>query len=97
LGEAEAIEAAAAPIEGEQRAASQSVTVVLQAAGLEEIKPLMCRLVALMGQEGGRDQFQLQVEGLDVVFDFPNLRTDWTPELREQVATLRGVRAVRSE
>jgi DNA polymerase III subunit alpha len=97
LGEAEAIEAAAAPIEGEQRAASQLVTVVLQAAGLEEIKPLMRRLVALMGQEAGRDQFQLQVEGLDVVFDFPNLRTDWTPDLREQVATLRGVRAVRSE
>ena len=34
---------------------------------------------------------------MDVVFDFPNLRTRWTPQLREQVAALRGVRAVRVE
>jgi hypothetical protein len=75
----------------------KSVTVVLQAAGLEEIKPLMRRLVQLLDRRDGADRFRMQVEGMDVVFDFPNNKTHWTPELKREVSALRGVRLVRTD
>jgi DNA polymerase-3 subunit alpha len=86
-----------APTAVDQNRSSQSVTVVLQAAGLDELKPLMRRLVQLLDIEDGADRFRMQVEGMDVVFDFPNIKTHWTPQLGQQVSALRGVRAVRVE
>ncbi len=39
----------------------------------------------------GRDRFQLQIEGVDFVFDFPNSTTLWSAELRQRVNALSGI------
>lgn len=74
--------------------AAQSVTVILQAKAMHELKPLMRQVVHTIGQEEGPDRFQLKVEGVDLVFDFPNSSTRWTPQLQRQVTTIPGVRRV---
>jgi hypothetical protein len=89
----EALEVAASPA----KIPAKSVTVVLQPAAMEDIKPLMRRLVQLLDQQDGVDRFQLQIEGLDIVFDFPNMKTSWTPQLKQQVTGLHGVRRIRIE
>jgi DNA polymerase-3 subunit alpha len=76
---------------------SQAVAIVLQAAALDEIKPLMRQLVQLLEQHDGLDHFELEIEGMDVAFGFPNMKTNWTPQLERQVRTLPGVREVRTD
>jgi hypothetical protein len=75
----------------------KSVTVVLNSGKLEQLKPLMRRVVEILEQTDGSDRFRLHVEGMDFVIDFPNSTIHWSPQLRREVAALPGVRDVRTQ
>jgi hypothetical protein len=73
----------------------QFIDVVLQFDQIEQLKPLMRRLVKILDQQEGNDRFRIQVEGLDFALEFPNASTTWSPQLRRRVIDLAGVRDVR--
>jgi hypothetical protein len=62
---------------------------------MDQIKPVMSQVVQLMGQQAGADRFQLKVEGIPYVFDFPNVTTSWSSHLESQLSSLPGVRGVK--
>jgi DNA polymerase-3 subunit alpha len=80
-----------------RRVGCQCVTVVLNSGKLEELKPLMRRVVEVLEQSDGNDRFRLHVDGMDFVIDFPNSTIHWSPQLRREVAALPGVRDVRTQ
>ena len=73
----------------------QFIDVVLQFNQIEQLKPLMRHLVEMLGQQEGNDRFRIQVDGLDFALEFPNSSTTWSPQLRQRVIDLAGVRDVR--
>jgi DNA polymerase-3 subunit alpha len=77
--------------------ARQCVTVVLNSGKLEQLKPLMRRVVEILEQSDGSDRFRLHVDGMDFMIDFPNSTIHWSPQLRREVAALSGVQEVRTE
>ena len=75
----------------------QCVTIVLNSGKLEQLKPLMRRVVEILEQSDGSDRFRLHVDGMDFMIDFPNSTIHWSPQLRREVAALPGVRDVRTQ
>ncbi len=84
------------PAAGVVQPKGQQITILLSAGKLEQIKPLMRQLVQMLERPEGPDRFQLRVQGLDFVFDFPNSRTNWTQEIHQQISSISGVQNVQT-